>query len=184
MKKQLRIPRRVVFENLMNSFIGTLKMQAENPGTVAALNRDMSLRRVLGFPLPTWQRPAKWSREQMARFITSVYSGVHLGIFVYNQSISVPHLNGLLIDGQQRLRAIETYLANELAVEGEDGVARTWNELTDEEHRHFTRMSFGFSIVECNDEQELVDLYNLMAFGGTPHAEDERAVLPPQAVKS
>jgi hypothetical protein len=74
--------------------------------------------------------------------------------------------------------AIETYLANELAVEGEDGVERTWNELTDEEQRNFTRMSFGFSIVECDDEQELVDLYNMMAYGGAPHVESERASLP------
>jgi hypothetical protein len=177
-KKKLRIPRRTVFVNLLNSLISSLKMQAENPRTVAALNSNMNLRRVLGFPLPTWQRQPTWSNEQMARFITSVYRGVHLGIFVYNQSISKPHLNGLLVDGQQRLMAIETYLANELAVAGEDGVERTWNDLTDEEQRNFTRMSFGFSIVECDDEQELVELYKMMAYGGTPHAEDERASLP------
>jgi hypothetical protein len=76
-KQALRIPRRTVFVNLMNSLISSLKMQAENPRTLVALNRDMSLRRVLGFPLPTWQRKPTWSKEQMARFIVSVYRGEH-----------------------------------------------------------------------------------------------------------
>jgi hypothetical protein len=174
---KLRIPRRTVFDNPMNTLISALKMQAENPNTIKSLNADMSLRRVMGFPLPPWQREREWSDEQMARFITSVYSGVHLGVFVYNQNFFKPKLNGLLVDGQQRLFSIETYLAGELAVKGEDGIARTWKELTEDEQSHFLRMTFGFSIVECEEEQELVDLYNLMAFGGTPHRQDQRASL-------
>ena len=173
----LRIPSRKVFVNPMNSFIGSLKMQAENPSTIAALNADSTLRRVMGYPLPTWQRGRDWSDEQMARFITSAYRGVHLGMYVYNQSIRNPKLNGLLIDGQQRMLTLETYLAGDLAVKGDDGIARTWNELDDEEQRHFLRMTFAFSIVEYHDEQELVDLYNLMAFGGTAHRPDQRASL-------
>lgn len=177
MSTKLRIPRRVVYANQMNTMMSSLQMQAESPSTQLALNKDLTLRRVMGFPLPSWQREPEWDGPQMARFITSAYSGVHLGVYVYNQSFTKPELNGLLIDGQQRMLAIEKYLAGKLPVQGEDGVARTWTELTDEEHRHFLRMSFAFAIVEYDDEQKLVDLYNLMAFGGSPHRTDQRVSL-------
>jgi hypothetical protein len=177
MAEKLRIPRRVVYANQMNNMMSALQMQLESPRTQAALNKDTTLRRVMGFPLPLWQRDPEWNDEQMARFITSAYSGVHLGVYVYNQSINKPALNGLLIDGQQRMMSIEKYLAGKLAVQGEDGVARTWTELEDVEQRHFLRMSFAFATVEYDDEQKLVDLYNLMAFSGSPHRPDQRASL-------
>jgi hypothetical protein len=130
----------------------------------------------MGYPLPSWQRKLEWSDELCIRFIESVYAGVYLGLYIYNESMSrAPQLDGLLIDGQQRLSAIERYMAGELAVPGPDGKAHRWPDLTDEEKAHFYRIPFGFQIVQIHDEAELKRLYNLMNFGGIAHRPEQRA---------
>lgn len=131
---------------------------------------------VMGYPVPSWQRPLVWSDAQCERFIGSVYAGVYLGLFIYNDSMtSSKHVDGLLIDGQQRLSAIERYLAGDLAVAGPDGGKYRWTELTDEERAHFYRIPFGFQVVQVHDEDELKRLYNLLNFGGVAHTEAQRA---------
>jgi len=168
-----RIPTRLFYGNGATTLISSMIMQAQsNPYGKKALHN----RFVLGYPLASWQRPLKWTDEQSERFIQSVYAGIYLGQFIYNDSItSAPHLDGLLIDGQQRLSAIERYLADDLAVTGADGKKYVWSALTSEEQAHFGRVGFGFQIVQIKDEAELKHLYNLLNFAGTPHTEDERA---------
>lgn len=172
-----RIPRRITFGAQMSTMISVLLRQGKDGSVQLALNADPTLRRVLGYPLPKWQRERVWTDSQSARFIESVYAGVNIGTFVYNETVLASPFNGLLIDGQQRLGAIKRYVADEFAVSGEDGIARVWSELTDEEQRHFGRMQFGFSIVRHEDEASLVELYNLLNFGGTAHRPEERAEL-------
>ena len=173
-----RIPVRVTFDQQLTTMISTLLRQARDEEALKSLNEDMSLKRVLGYPLPSWQRGLVWSDEQSIRFIESVYSGVHLGTFVYNSTVLRSPFQSLLIDGQQRLHAIERYAADGFAVKGQDGIARLWSELTEQEQRHFGRMPFGFSVVKHEDEASLVSLYNLLNFGGVAHDENDRASLP------
>lgn len=155
--------------------IGNLVMQAES-GALVSANSDKSLRSVMGYPVPDWQRPIDWSDEECERFIQSVYAGIFLGMFIYNDCFgSSKHLNGLLIDGQQRLHAIERYVKSELAVAGPDGVKYRWNELTCEEQAHFNRIPFNFEVVKINKEVELKNLYNLFNYAGKPHTEAQRA---------
>jgi hypothetical protein len=175
-KPSSRVPSRVFYGQGMATPIGALMMQADTGG-LAAMNSDKTLRSVMGYPVPAWQRPLAWSDEQCERFVQSVYAGVFLGMFIYNDSFGGSrHLNGLLVDGQQRLHAIERYVRGDLAVAGPDGVKHRWTELTDEEQVHFTRIPFNFEVVRLTTEAELKNLYNLFNFAGTPHTEDQRAV--------
>lgn len=176
MSPSSRIPPRVTFDQQMTTMISIMLMQAQSDYTKYSLNPDTKLRRVLAYPLPQWQRGLVWDVAQSTRFIESVYAGVHLGTFVYNQSIGKHALNGLLIDGQQRLHAIERYVADGFAVKGQDGVARFWSELTSDEQAHFGRMPFGFSVVKHDDEASLMRLYDLLNFGGTAHTEADRVL--------
>lgn len=193
-----RIPPRILYGDQMSTLMLALisgvnsRMACYNPGAgnaemhslISAVGaRDASrnpgnteLRRVMGYPLPTWQREIKWTDTQNERFIKSVYSGVYLGLFIYNDAISTaPHLDGLLIDGQQRLNAIERYLADDFALAAPNGDQFYWSELTEDERSHFYRMNFNFQVVRISDEQQLKDLYNILNFGGTPHLPLERA---------
>lgn len=173
----LKIPKRMFYGQGMQTPIGVLMMQAES-GAIVAANPNKSLRTVLGYVIPKWQRGLEWSDEQCERFIRSVYAGVYLGMFIYNDSISeAPHLNGILVDGQQRLYTIERYISGNLAVEGRDGKKYRWTELDPEDQAHFKRMTMGFEVVRIKDEQDLVDLYNVFNYGGTAHKESQRAVL-------
>ncbi len=174
-KSSSRIPARVFYGQGMATTIGNLLMQAEIGG-LSAVNSDKSLRSVLGYPLPAWQRQLEWTDEQCERFIQSVYAGVFLGMFIYNDSFGgSKRLNGLLVDGQQRLHAIERYVKGDLAVAGPDGAKHRWSELTDEEKVHFSRIPFNFEVVRINTESELKNLYNLFNYAGTPHTEEQRA---------
>lgn len=172
-----RIPARVFYGNAMSTMLSSMASQAEGRPFHSNPHHAANSRFVMGYPVSrTWQRGLVWSDEQCIRFIQSVYAGVYLGLYVYNDSMhAAPHLDGLLVDGQQRLSAIERYLAGELAVPAPDGNAYRWTELTDEEKAHFHRIPFGFQIVQIHDEAKLTELYNLMNFGGTPHTPEQRA---------
>src|SRR5690606_40000767 len=93
---------------------------------------------VLGLPPPAWQRPSVWSRQQQERFIHSVWMGIDLGTYLYNDPGPLEcyeQVNGVLVarpntdallDGQQRLGAIQAFWRDEISIEDADGVPRVW----------------------------------------------------------
>lgn len=132
-------------------------------------------RRVMGYKLPAWQRTEVWADEQCVRFIESIWLGVGIGSFMVNFSNHGFDLNLVLLDGQQRLRAIERYLNGELAVTGEDGVSYRWTELSADEHMHFLRIPFPWIETQYHDDAQLREAYNRHNFGGTAHTPEQRA---------
>lgn len=134
---------------------------------------DLAGRRsVMGFPLPPWQRPFVWTETQCVKFIESAWLGLNLGTYSFNQPDSLnKKLDGLLIDGQQRMRAIERYLDDEFPVFG-----YRWSEVTEVDRRRFDMsVAFHAYITSSEDEDWLRSYYDLMNFGGTPHTEGQRA---------
>lgn len=133
-------------------------------------------RMVLGHPLPDWQRPHEWTEEQSISFIESAWLGLHIGTYVvnardYDQDGKELPFSGALLDGQQRLTAIELYLNDEFKVFG-----YYWSQLCRSEQRKFEWCTFTSEEVDIWDEQELRGLSDRLAFGGTSHKEEYRAL--------
>ena len=86
--------------------------------------------------------------------------------------------DGLLIDGQQRLRSLERYLDGEFPVFG-----YRWSEVTIVDRRFFEMSTiFACYVTETEDEDYLRSYYDMTNFGGTAHTEDQRAA--PLAMRS
>jgi hypothetical protein len=132
---------------------------------------------LMGHRMPPFQRPAVWTAEQKVRFMESAWMGLHLGTYVVNRNdswdekLGRPHRADLwLIDGQQRLRALEEYLDGAFPVFG-----YRWSQLPRHEQRRLDNTTFSQSTVHEGDEALLRELYDRLNFGGTPHTEDQRA---------
>jgi len=133
------------------------------------------LRTVMGYCLPTWQRGLVWTDAQKIAFIESAWRGIHIGTFTYNQTDMGHPLDNLLIDGQQRMSAIQDYLADRFPVFGWH-----WSEVTEPDRRSWEMtVVFPSFITDSKDEDYLRSYYDLMNFGGTAHGESERALPSP-----
>lgn len=127
---------------------------------------------VMGFVLPAFQRGSRWSRDQHIRFIESVWRGIPIGTYSYTEIGSdAPLQDNLLIDGQQRMMALQLYFEGAFAVFG-----AYWWEVSDADARSF-RMTrtFPYYVIKNPDEAYLRSYYDLLNFGGVPHDESERA---------
>lgn len=137
---------------------------------------DTAERYVCGFPVPAFQRGLVWTQEQNVAFIESAWLGIPLGTYNTHamdwegNEAEAKHFSGWLIDGQQRLTAIEGYWNDKFKVFG-----LLWSELTVQEKRRFTSIKFSYFESSLWDEALIRDLYNRMAFGGTPHKIEEMA---------
>lgn len=132
------------------------------------------LRTVMGFNLPPWQRPDVWTPQQKLSFIESAWLGIPIGTYTYNDWEAGSPVDNLLIDGQQRLRAIQEYLAGAFSVFG-----AYFADLSTRDQRRFEGTKFACYRCETEDEAYLRTYYDLTNFGGTPHEPHQRAV--PQA---
>lgn len=172
-----RHPARVMFGQSMQTTLAVMIIQRKH-GNAVLDKQGYSGRRVMGYKLPSWQRQEKWSDAQCSRFLESIWMGVGLGTFMVNSHTSNEAIDQILLDGQQRLRAIERYFDGELSVIGQDGNAYLWTDLHESEQAHFLRISFPWIESHYQVEQDCVDAYNRHNFGGTQHEESERAHLP------
>jgi hypothetical protein len=132
---------------------------------------------LMGHRLPPFQRGFVWDLGQQVRFIESAWLGLHLGTYVINRNESWDRVNDKphrtdrwIIDGQQRLRALDRYLGNRFPVFG-----HYWAQLDRVEQRRLDNTTFTQSIVHEGDEAVLRELYNRLNFGGTAHTEEQRA---------
>lgn len=151
----------------------TAKFRAEYP---------WASRFVMGYPLPDWQRDLVWTPEQNVRFITSLWEEIDVGSYMVNDQFefdtktkSFRLFSDVLIDGQQRLTALQGYLLGEFAVPDAEGVPCYWHELSKVERRFFSNKIFPRATVKTWDEDLLRKAYDLRSFGGTAHKESERA---------
>ena len=134
-------------------------------------------RRVLGIGLPYWQRPLKWTEDHMRRYIASCWQSRNIGHWIINVLDSgPPELDGLLIDGQQRLTSLERYFDDRLAIASVDGPLLYWSDLSSKEQRRFLRAPMPSFNVSYTDENELKRLSDDLNFSGVAHTEEERAI--------
>lgn len=141
------------------------------------LRTDTANRYVCGYPIPYFQRQLCWSSEQEIAFLESVWMGFPLGSYSIHDTdwgdlSDTPLLySAWLIDGQQRLTAIERYWSDLVKING-----LYWSELTRKEQSRFKRKKFTHYKIKLWDESNIKKIYNRMAFGGKAHSADEMAV--------
>jgi len=145
---------------------------------------------VMGLPLAPWQRDFKWTSEQSQRFITSAWTGVPLGTYVLTElriqpgnDVVFEPLANCVIEGQQRLRALELYFNGQLAVPDAQGVPTRWSEVGRLDRMWFQKTVFNCGITPESDERKLREYYDLLNFGGTAHEEYERALVSDEDVE-
>lgn len=154
------IPRPWFTAQASSTTMGALKGEMERAAPLAEGERQLGK-----FVLPNFQRPAVWTREQQIRFIESCWMGLPIGSYVYNQTNYDSPLDSWLIDGQQRVTSVYAYMADDFPVYG-----HLFSELTDIDHRMWSMsVSFPCLITRLDDEAELREVYDRLAYGGTPH---------------
>lgn len=164
------------------SFLGVIHevmLQKENWLSGNSPYTGKSDRYVMGFPLPPFQRPIKWSEEQCVKLIDSIWRRASIGSFMINivDDINDHPFDGWLIDGQQRLYAIERYLNNEFPTKDINGREVYWKDLPLISQRRFKNTSFPSIRIRVTTKADLVEVYNTLNFGGVPHTESDRATL-------
>lgn len=166
-----RMPKRIdLGKQVMSTMAQCMGQRKAWVGSPIEMNPH-SLRTVMGFNLPAWQRGLVWDVGQKIAFIESAWLGVSLGTYAYNVASIGSPLDNLLIDGQQRMNAVECYLADEFKVFG-----FRWSETTEIDKRVWGMTTiFGSYVTETEDEDYLRGYYDLTNFGGTAHAESQRA---------
>lgn len=135
---------------------------------------DPCFRMVLGFPIPEFQRPLCWTEDQQIKFIESVWLQIPIGTYTYVQldwdlddGKPVP-MSGWLIDGQQRLTALERYWNDEFPV-----FNLKFSELNQAEKRRFLHTKFCHYEIRRHELDHVKDIYRKLAFGGVPHTEED-----------
>lgn len=136
------------------------------------------------FFLPPFQRPAVWTEEQKVRLVESLLLGISIGSIVVvdalNMEMQNPNLfaktDRWLIDGQQRLTAIQDYVEGRLTVFVGTVCEHKFSDLNEVELRRVRGLDIGMIRVHTIDEEMCRQIYDRLNFGGTPHTEDQRAV--------
>ena len=128
-------------------------------------------RALRGFYLPPFQRPEVWTPFQKARFVESLFLGTYAGVYVVTEwdwrakGDRKPQ-SGWLIDGQQRLTALDDFVEGRIAVF--DGVR--FADLDPRQNRRFLTTPFPCITIPGNVPLEsLRTLYDRLNYGGTPH---------------
>lgn len=135
-----------------------------------------------GYVLPPFQRDRVWEQDRAVGFVENVILGHHPGHWQFNNATDfemAPAEDGRmvwkydrwLLDGQQRLAALDAYWADEFPVFG-----GYWSEATVPEQRRFLHTMFTASEHHLNDYDALYDLYFRINRAGVPHTDDEMAL--------
>lgn len=187
--KELVMPSDELRANVLNVNVSELlgRLEQFTTGEEGPHMYPWASRFVMGYPLPRWQRdPDKWEPERKARFIHSIWSGVDVGTHLVNDAwelegtgatLRYRELSQALLDGQQRLTALEEYLYNGFAVPDAKGELRFWSDLPRSERRRFGNFHFAKATIASWDEDLLLRAYELRAIGGVAHDEQDIARL-------
>lgn len=140
---------------------------------------------VCGYLLPPFQRPPVWTMEDNIRFIDSARRCVNIGEYTVNMTFGNKNAQCFrdgdrevylgdmwLLDGQQRLRALQGFFDDEYQVHG-----FYWKDLNNDDRAGFLNtVKFPFWETAFTDEEQAATYYDLRNFSGVRHAEEHRAL--------
>lgn len=123
------------------------------------------MRRTAGeaFVLPDYQRGDVWSQAQKIKFLESLLIKIPVGSYCVHLDEDTGQWE--LLDGQQRWTAIFNYVDNQFPVFG-----LYYRDLTDVELRYFKFLEFPVFMASGFSEEEKLELFNRLAYGGTPNS--------------
>lgn len=124
-------------------------------------------RALFGFIVPAFQRPVVWTTLQSIRFIESLWLSHDVGRYLVNiheTRTGLGKYDRVLLDGQQRLTAIQRYMRDEFEVFG-----AKYSELSKPEELRFQRRGFTRFETSLDNLEDLRELYERLAYGGVPH---------------
>lgn len=116
------------------------------------------------YVLPPFQRGFVWSQEQQIKLIESIWGGLPIGAYVYNDAGYEHECDGWLLDGQQRLTSIILYATGAFRVFG-----YSFQQLPLVEQRGFRMRPIGVMTTRIQDPKICADVYDRLAYGGTAH---------------
>lgn len=123
--------------------------------------------RALGaFILPPFQRPPVWNLEQKIRLIESILDELPVPPYVANHDLENGYrYDRWLIDGQQRITAIVEFVDGHFPVRG-----LRFSDVAPSDQSWFLNRPFHCLETELRDEGLLLEIYDRLAYGGTPHS--------------
>ena len=119
------------------------------------------------FVLPAYQRPLVWSDEQKSRFVESLWLHLPVGTYCYHESLD-GGVTLTLLDGQQRWSAIYDFVDGKVPAFG-----AYWHELDRIDHTAFEFIPFSAYVARGFSEKDMIDIYERLAYGGTPNVKGE-----------
>lgn len=108
---------------------------------------------------PFYQRNFVWSEIHQKEFIRTIIEGYPCPeIFIAEGELDLEtHIKYIhVIDGQQRLRTIESYFSNELEVDG-----KKFKDLSNEEKIRIHSYQIGVVILKLNPEQDIEEIQEI-----------------------
>ena len=122
--------------------------------------------RALGaYILPPFQRPPVWTNEQQIKLIESILDELPVPPYVLNRDMEEGYrYDRWLIDGQQRVTAILAFINDEFAVRDV-----RFSEVSKSDQAWFLNRPLHCLETELRDEALLREVYDRLAYGGTPH---------------
>lgn len=162
------IPEKLKFGRIREFDIGMLLHHLEKH--VQEVRVDDIRMYVCGYPVPKLvQRELCWSKEQKIAYIESIWLGLPLDpVCIHAEdwdknNIPVP-FSGWVLDGQNRIESIESYVKGQYAVYG-----LLYPDLPDKTKHRFCNSKLVHIEAEFWDLDKIQDFYQRKAYGGTPH---------------
>lgn len=125
--------------------------------------------------MPDYQRGHKWNTPQQRRYVEYCLKGGRTArTLLWNCSSWMGSFDTPLelVDGVQRLQAVQLFMGNELDVfTGKNGVGSFYSDF--EEPLHFSQATFTFHINNLKTRKEVLQWYIDLNSGGTVHEDSE-----------
>jgi hypothetical protein len=133
---------------------------------------------------PDFQRPAVWSTAQKQLLVDSILRDYDVPKMYWRKLSSKPDRYDV-VDGQQRLRAIWSFVDGEFAlpantepVDGMPTAGRKYNTLDDDLHIRFDTYALDVVVLEDTDENEVREMFLRLQNGTSLKAQEKRNAMP------
>ena len=157
----------------------------KKPFPLAILTTPQGIRQRID-PTPDFQRPAVWSTAQKRLLIDTILREYDVPKMYWRKVGEKPDRYDV-VDGQQRLRAIWSYVDGEFSLAADadpvNGMAIAgckYDDLPDDLKIQFTQYTLDVVVLEDTDEDEVREMFLRLQNGSSLKAQEKRNAMPGQ----